>query len=279
VEKSPEFSAEEVIQTTTGNQARRTVPGLNRTNFRREGSEIYTCDVCDEKFYSDVSLATHNADYHSTLLCDICDESICGVIEFITHKHSHSSKPGRMGGDAVRCVLCNMEFVTNQALKYHLYKHADIKPYKCTVCSEMFRTPSTLKGHFQVQHSVSKHKCSVCGLQSSTSGKLKIHMRSHTMEKPFQCTYCDISFKQSSVLKLHEFTHSPKSKFQCDQCFKCFPIKSKFMQHMKRPKCPTKISKKPLTSDAENDPKDGLFFVECLVEDEQIHSIDDHQIL
>lgn len=106
---------------------RRTVPGLNRTNFRREGSEIYTCDVCDEKFYSDVSLATHNADYHSTLLCDICDESICGVIEFITHKHSHSSKPGRMGGDDVRCVLCNMKFVTNQVKNIFIFNPQQIQ--------------------------------------------------------------------------------------------------------------------------------------------------------
>ena len=47
-----------------------------------------------------------------------------------------------------------------QALKFHLFKHADLRPYQCDECHDLFRTPSTLNAHFTVQHSISKHKCS-----------------------------------------------------------------------------------------------------------------------
>lgn len=65
-------------------------------------------------------------------------------------------------------------------------------------------------------------------------------MRSHTNEKPFQCSFCSSSFKQRSVLTIHEFTHVRNSNFKCDRCDKCFPIRSKYLLHMKRPICSIK---------------------------------------
>ena len=126
--------------------------------------------------------------------------------------------------------------MTNQALKFHQYKHSGVKPYKCKICDASFRTPSTLKGHL-IQHVDCKHKCNVCGLKCSTSGKLKIHMRTHTNEKPYQCSFCPNTFKQQSVLKVHEFTHTKKSNHKCDRCGSFFPTKNSLVKHRSKPFC------------------------------------------
>merc|ERR1712013_212229 len=153
------------------------------------------CPQCGVQVYGSTNLVDHMASRHPP--------------SNITVKHEHATPT---------CSICHEAFVTNQALKYHLYKHTGLKPYKCKVCGSFFRTPSTLKSHVEVQHTQSKHRCNICGLKSSTSGKLKIHMRTHTNEKPYQCTFCSASFRQLSVLRVHEFTHTKKSSHRCDRC-------------------------------------------------------------
>ena len=149
----------------------------------------------------------------------------------ITVKHEHATP---------MCSICHEAFVTNQALKYHLYKHSGLKPFQCNVCQASFRTPSTLKSHVEVQHTQSKHRCNICGLKSSTSGKLKIHMRTHTNEKPYQCTFCSANFRQLSVLRVHEFTHTKKSSHRCDRCGHFFPTKNRLIAHRSKPICVTR---------------------------------------
>ena len=144
------------------------------------------------------------------------------------------------------CTICRETFVTNQALKYHLYKHSGLKPFQCTVCQASFRTPSTLKSHVEVQHTESKHRCNICGLKSSTSGKLKIHFRTHTNEKPYQCTFCSANFRQLSVLRVHEFTHTKKSSHRCDRCGHFFPTKNRLIGHRSKPICVTRARVAPI---------------------------------
>jgi len=213
----------------------------DQTTGKGSNEQTFSCSSCCDRFYSEVSLSTHCADYHTEVKCDLCDAVCIGVLNYIEHKTSrHSNATGTTSVGLARdgiCRLCGTKFVTNQALKYHLYKHAGLRPYSCSVCMRTFRTPSTLKAHYLVQHSVSKHKCSVCGLHSSTSGKLKIHMRSHTLERPYACTRptCHQSFKQRSALRLHQLTHNPSQcQFQCPRCAKYFPIRSKYRQHVSR---------------------------------------------
>ena len=121
-----------------------------------------------------------------------------GSTNLVNHMSDRHPAPDADAGkpefSAPTCTICRETFVTNQALKYHLYKHSGLKPFQCTVCQASFRTPSTLKSHVEVQHTESKHRCNICGLKSSTSGKLKIHMRTHTNEKPYQCTFCSANF-------------------------------------------------------------------------------------
>jgi KRAB domain-containing zinc finger protein len=170
-----------------------------------------------------------------------------------------ASAPAPLSGS--RCPLCDAALINRQALRYHLYKHAGLRPYRCEDCTAAFRTPSTLKAHVEVQHcsargaaaadtvpfttlkarvetpnvaargaanpSRRRHCCPVCGLVASTSGKLKLHQLRHTAEIPFQCEVCGARFRQRSVLRVHEFTHSRISPHKCSQCGRCFATKSK----------------------------------------------------
>ena len=157
-----------------------------------------------------------------------------GTSGFVQHVLAAHPRSGEAAGPN-DCPLCGKALVNQQALRYHLYRHAGLSPYRCTACSAAFRTPSTLKSHVQVQHSAasgaanssSRHVCTVCGLCASTSGKLKIHQLTHTLERPYQCAVCAACFRQRSVLKVHEFTHSQQSKHACSRCGRCFATKSR----------------------------------------------------
>ena len=218
-------------------------PSVRLVKKTREAEAYLECGECGGRFVSEINLRTHIADTHSAARCRDCGLVVRGsnsLVEHITSAHSRSD------GTAVRpvpeynspvCNICHETFVTNQALRFHLYKHSGLKPFKCKICAVSFRTPSTLKSHVEVQHTESKHRCQVCGLKSSTSGKLKIHMRTHTNEKPYQCTFCPTSFKQLSVLRVHEFTHTKKSIHKCDRCGNFFPTKNRLISHMSKPVC------------------------------------------
>merc|ERR1719347_1502528 len=209
----------------------------------QEYPNTFQCQYCASKFATETNLNTHVTDYHLEIKCKECDEVLKGNYNLVKHTVSkHPLYPDLDSGESTlpTCDICKETFVTNQALKFHQYKHTGLKPYKCNVCNSFFRTPSTLKSHVEVQHTDSKNKCSICGLKSSTSGKLKIHMRTHTNEKPYQCSFCPGTFKQLSVLKVHEFTHTKKSNYRCDKCGNFFPTQYRLINHKSKPVCVTR---------------------------------------
>ena len=204
--------------------------------------EPFSCEFCDSKFMTEINLSTHVTDYHLEIKCKECGEILKGNNNLVKHTVTkHPLYPDLDSGESLQptCDICKETFVTNQALKFHQYKHSGLKPYKCKICDAAFRTPSTLKSHL-IQHLDCKHKCSICGLKCSTSGKLKIHMRTHTNEKPYQCSFCSSTFKQQSVLKVHEFTHTKKSNHKCDRCGMFFPTKGRLVSHRSKPVCVTR---------------------------------------
>ena len=208
----------------------------------QEFQDSYQCEYCPSKFATETNLSTHVTDYHLDIKCKECDEVLKGNYNLVKHTVSkHPLYPDLDSGESTlpTCDICKETFVTNQALKFHQYKHSGVKPYKCKICDSAFRTPSTLKSHL-IQHEDCKHKCEICGMKCSTSGKLKIHIRTHTQEKPYQCSFCPNSFKQLSVLKVHEFTHTKKSNHKCDRCGTFFPTKNRLVSHRSKPICVTR---------------------------------------
>jgi len=217
-----------------------------------QGPEAHlVCSECNERFSSDTSLRAHMADLHTIVQCPQCGLEVYGSTNLINHMSDRHPAPDtdatvKSEFAAPTCTICRETFVTNQALKYHLYKHSGLKPFQCTVCQTSFRTPSTLKSHVEVQHTESKHRCNICGLKSSTSGKLKIHMRTHTNEKPYHCTFCSANFRQLSVLRVHEFTHTKKSRHKCDRCGHFFPTKNRLIGHRSKPICVNRARVAPI---------------------------------
>jgi hypothetical protein len=218
-------------------------PGVNKTSgfseAKRKSDLLFHCPECKDRFSTDLNLKTHIADNHTVLSCPHCVYQVKGnnsLVQHLIQCHQLVSPP-EVTSSTPSCRICGETLVTNQALKFHLYKHTGVKPYNCDVCGAKFRTPSTLKSHVEVQHTETKNKCDICGLKSSTSGKLKIHMRTHTNEKPYQCAFCPNSFKQLSVLKVHEFVHTKKSNYRCERCGAFFPTRCRLASHRSRPVC------------------------------------------
>lgn len=222
-----------------------TYPGqlLRDLNTDKVVDEQLKCTDCGDDFANEISLRTHVTDFHMDLKCNECSISVkgnCNLVKHTVEKHtSRKYSETEKNTTIPSCDICNMTFATNQALRFHQYKHNNLKPYKCKFCDASFRTPSTLKSH-QIQHTEAKNKCEICGMKSSTTGKLKIHMRTHSDDKPYQCSFCPSNFRQLSVLRVHEFVHTKKSNHKCEKCGTYFPTKNRLIHHLSKPICLTR---------------------------------------
>lgn len=225
----------------------------------------FSCSQCGQQCCSQGSLASHVADLHQVITCGKCDARVSGTRGLVQHTLAAHPPPSQVvpAGSRERlqsccwCPLCHQTLGNRQALRYHLYKHAGLRPFCCTFCNTCFRTPSTLAAHVQVQHgdalvaepgsttaaaegdssmgsSRGRYVCKECGIRASTSGKLRIHLRTHTQERPFQCAVCAARFRQRSVLKVHEFMHTKESVHRCGGCNSCFATKSLLVRHTNR---------------------------------------------
>lgn len=78
------------------------------------------------------------------------------------------------------CDICEQKFSSNVALKEHIARHTDTRPYKCDVCDRWFRQVSCLRRHMITHSDETPFSCNVCSRKFSQMVYLKSHMRIHT---------------------------------------------------------------------------------------------------
>ena len=210
---------------------------------------IETCNLCDKKFRKN-NLNLHVYTVHEgqkAKKCDSCGKSFSAG-GFKTHaKLQHSYK----------CEHCNLIFVFEKNLKYHLKKSHDVIPeiecqrchkkfggfqiplrhqkfcqkdkstrHKCEFCMESFQLSRNLKKHQRQMHREEViQKCDFCGQSIIDKWNYTKHIGKKHDQK---CEKCDKSFIKNFELRdhvtiFHEI--SPPENYRCDFCDKTFSIK------------------------------------------------------
>ena len=165
-----------------------------------------SCNVCDDKFRTDLKLKYHMELYHQVDNLPVnCGYSRCKITSINIQKHREHREEA----------------------------HGNRAP--CNECGKLIRYDN-LNAHQSKMHSNIRkwHSCDYCDYQSSQKNNLKTHLNKHKDSKSFQCKLCDKKFNWDSSLRSHMSAAHGKiiRNYICEVCTHSFKDKSNLAQHM-----------------------------------------------
>jgi len=215
--------------------------------------EIFTCSLCEKKFYAKKRLKEHVEVVHEMKKSCVC--SLCGKLFKLKNNmmlHIKTFHEGKVKRN--KCLKCDFtcSYSNPQTLRKHMERVHEGKTYYCSQCPEQFPSMNRLEGHVALIHDKSqlfqcpkcenayrmewglkKHiafvheksvafPCSSCGKHFQSEGELKKHKRAVHEGVQYQCELCSLSYSQPSNLKKHvESVHEGKDlSVKCPLCNK-----------------------------------------------------------
>ncbi|KPI94859.1 Zinc finger protein 782 [Papilio xuthus] len=179
--------------------SRETLKSHERSHIPIEERKVFRCELCDLKFTTRSSAASHKRVVHDKIksyVCDLCGYA-CGTNgELRQHRAIHSDDKPYV------CRKCSKPFKTYSNLKTHMDTHEETS-YACYVCSRVLNSRRTLRKHLLVHEDKCRHVCSYCNKAFKRKQTLKVHMYMHTGDKPLTCKWCDERFAYASTLRSH----------------------------------------------------------------------------
>ena len=232
-----------------------------------EGSlKKYSCDECEDFFFSDKELKEHLYRNHGrskinkdktfppkegitriiNLQCDHCQEILrttrLAKIHYQTcHPTLEMIAPGR---NRYSCTQCSEFFFLQDELDCHLNLDHDVKMDK-VYCKQCKRSCKDLNLHIcnrdykypvsNVERKKRKQRmCPHCDKVFSDLANMKSHVKSaHEQIYEFECKHCDKKLASAKTLKGHILQCHSKEKSVCLQCGKVFSSPGNLTSHSK----------------------------------------------
>lgn len=147
-----------------------------------------TCGLCFEHFETVSLLQRHQKIIHrGAYLCELCGKIYFfknSMKDHILTVHAKVKEPSYKKKIAhvpmlnVKCNLCDVKFVDQQALDYHFRaKHTYKAPFKCKDCGKTFIKENNYKAHEEA-HIKDKFVCDICFKEFNFKPYLQTHLKS-----------------------------------------------------------------------------------------------------
>jgi len=202
------------------------------------------CDICDQKFVSELMRDKHMNVHYRTYRCRLCPMEFASVKARNEHKsaehgpqrRSTPSKSPRFSNVSLHCDICERKCKNFRQLKEHrLIHNPAIQPTAVST-----KEP---KADSEASNATtdSLYPCDMCSKTFSVQFDVVIHRRvEHNSEKLHKDTSCQICDKQLSSMNLfmehlqvHELKTFPPSTI-CTTCGQVFPTINLKLQHQKQ---------------------------------------------
>ena len=174
----------------------------HKATCQARGKKDFSCDHCDETFFSSGPLERHKAQIHgdTSTTCDVCNLTLSTKRALQCHMRRHT------GERPFKCTECGKSYTMKESLNAHIInRHTTARPFQCHLCEKAYKERSMLQRHIQKCHmNVKRHFCSECGKGFFERKILVSHFSAvHTEARPFKCQYCDVAYKWSTNLDRH----------------------------------------------------------------------------
>ncbi|CAG0902032.1 unnamed protein product [Darwinula stevensoni] len=202
--------------------------------------ELYSCDQCNYKTYSQSKLMNLHKRIHSSerpYLCDTCGKGFKTNKQLRSHKTVHQDKKVSKRLSSRQCDLCQRVFSDKRMLRMHRETvHMKIRPFLCNFCGYSASCRSTLKMHLRQHTGEKPFACDICEYKTGDHNSLRRHKMRHDGVKPYKCPYCSYACIQSSTYKTHLKNKHPGQDeglmFTCDMCSYRTIKRDTFITHM-----------------------------------------------
>ncbi|XP_076804978.1 uncharacterized protein LOC143448920 isoform X3 [Clavelina lepadiformis] len=176
----------------------------------------FECHACDQRFRLRSTLQRHLKKYHYSKK----DRAV------------KNSKLKNSSNLRSTCELCHKTFTNNYVMQLHLRTHTGEELFTCDICGKKFPYKSSLTKHTLIHTGEKPFICSICGKSFTQKIHAKEHESQHSGEKRYACPDCDKRFAHKSGLTRHvSDIHHRNRPFICETCGRCFPRKTKLMEH------------------------------------------------
>ncbi|KAM8975858.1 zinc finger and BTB domain-containing protein 39 [Pelodytes ibericus] len=167
------------------------------------GIFLFSCDMCEDKFFSQWQLTLHRGQEGATSEHNI-------II------HPGQPLPGEVNnfvgamGNELPCGACHRTMLRDfHSVRSHALEHLNPKSLCCGLCEQRHLTLCGLMWHVLSHMSISVFSCSLCSSSFLDRHLLEKHMAVHqSLDEPqFRCHLCSQGFKSESAHRQHLAQH------------------------------------------------------------------------
>ena len=144
--------------------------------LQREKLQVYTCNICANKFKRKSHLAAHKKTHEKERIRYKCEE--CNNSFFSIYNLKHHMKIHRANQSLFSCSICPKTFKLEKYLKEHSKVHAERNTHSCDLCEKTFMSKKHLNRHMD-KHSQNRYYCQCCGQDFSRKDNLKRHSKQY----------------------------------------------------------------------------------------------------
>ncbi|MEE6471634.1 hypothetical protein FKM82_009325 [Ascaphus truei] len=207
-----------------------------------------SCKVCQTRFHDRGSMVTHVLSHVGIFLfsCDMCEDKFFSQWQLALHRgqegaasehniiiHPGQPLPGEVNtfagamGAELPCRACHRTMLRDfHSVRSHALEHLNPKGLSCGLCEQRQPTLCALMWHVLSHMSISVFSCSLCASSFLDRHLLEKHMVVHqSLDEPlFRCHLCSQGFKSESAHRQHLAQHRCGSIPADRQGFSEFPI-------------------------------------------------------
>ena len=187
------------------------------------------CDICQENFNTQNAFDDHSKVHNADVVkftCEKCKEVFAVESVFKNHKKSHTILYSKLKTGVIRCNGCSQHFQRDNIKKHLSEHHLKLldKCHFCEQCSEFFTFRNALKNHM-FTHAEQVFRCPICPTKMFlTQEEQEKHIAQNKCKAKYKgnnCNYCGKSFTDESLLVLHKMKiHQESHNGQQFQCMK-----------------------------------------------------------
>jgi len=197
-------------------------------HFRRVHREVlFSCESCDMKFVSELSLKRHVKSHEGNRIhCQFCKKQFMKRSNLFEHfKRVHRE-------DLFSCESCDKKFVTEFSLKRHVKSHEGNRIH-CQFCLTTFKSKELWYRHMRKSHRGELFPCQECDKKFVLEASLKAHVKSCHLGIPFQCIECPATFSKKSSMQVHLRNVHSGVVLVCEHCRETFSHNGSLRRHMR----------------------------------------------